>query len=269
MISSKYGLLSNQVKFMLKLDGELVNDVIDFCDMPTDMVTALKMMENVLRNDFIVAWEEMDLKDCVRGSLSLFETIRKSIDMHFQDSWPPALHIRMEEKLIASNRALSNLERIHSSYTNAVPLLNYGATSNTSFDAFYLTATLFNQTKGELEVYSRLVGHMKMYIECIEGLIRIYVDVGQNVSKYRGEINNHTTDLRHASIEYVRQLNVYESLVIRQPLQRVIKAKETFEHYKSLPGVNAAERSTNLEDLNSNFEELHEQTREVAYATQI
>ena len=260
-ISSRDGYLSKQVQFLLDLDRELMSDFIDFCD--TVMVAAFKMMEHVLRNDFIVAWDEMDLKECVRGSLSLCETIRKSIDMNFQDSWLPSLHFRLEEKLVASNRALYNLERVHSSYSNAVPLLNYSTTSNASFDAFYLTATLFNETKEEREVYSRLVGHINMCRECLEGLIRIYCDVGQNVSKYTGEIINHSNDLKHASIEYVSQLNVYESLVIRQPLQRVIKAKETFEHYKSRPGVYAAERSTNIEQLNSNFEELHEKTRDV------
>ena len=260
-ISSKHGTMSNQVQFIRNLERKLVIDFGDFCN--TVMIAEFKMMETVLRNDLIVGWDELDLKECVRGSWSLSETIRKSIDINSKDGWLPSLHFRLEEKLIASNRALYNLERMHSSYCNAVPLLNYSATSNASFDAFYLTATLFNQTTEEREVYSRLVGHMNMHIECIEWLIRIYVDVGQNVSKLPGEIINHTNDLWDASIEYVRQLNVYESLVIRQPLQRVIAAKDTFEHCKSRPGVYAAERLTNIEELNSNVEELHEKTLEL------
>ena len=35
-----------------------------------------------------------------------------------------------------------------------------------------------------------------------------------------------------ASVEYAKDLRLYESLVIRQPLQRIIRARNTFEDHK-------------------------------------
>ena len=253
-LANKVNQLSRQLRDLRVLDKTLVTEFPYYLDI--FIVAELKMMEDVLRNNFVVAWDEIDLRDCVRGSLELSRTITQYIDMGFKESWSAVIIIRLEEKSIASNRALLNLERMHHAYSNAVPLLNHNATLNDSYESFYLTSALFNQTTEELDVYSRLVGHLKRYIGCIEGLIRNQVDAGHSVSKYKNELLNHTKGLVQASVEYVKLLDVYKSLVIRQPLQRITKAKNIFEYYKSLPDVYAAERSTIIEVLRSEMVRL-------------
>ena len=227
------------------LELKLVTDFPISCDI--GILDELKMMEDVLRKNIVAVWDEMVLSDCVRGSLELSRTITQYTDMGFKESWLAVILIRLKEKSIVSNIALHNLGRMHHTYANA--------TLNGSYESFYLTSALFNQSTDELEVYSRLVGHLNRYISCVEGLIRIYVDVGHNVSKYKGELINHINGLLPASVEYVKLLDMYESLVIREPLQRITKAKNIFENYKSLPDVYAAERSTTINILNSDLRE--------------
>ena len=265
-VVNKVIILSRQLHDLGALDLKLVTDFPIACDIV--MIDELKMMEDVLRKNIIVVWDEMELRDCVRGSLELSRTITQYMDMGVKESWLAVILIRLEEKSIASNMALHNLGRMHHAYTNAIPLLNYNDTLNGSYESFYLTSALFNQTTDELQVYSRLVGHLKRYMGCIEGLIRIYVDVDHNGSKYKGELINHTNGLLPASVEYVNLLDAYESLVIRQPLQRITKAKNVFEYYKSLPGVHAAERSTNINVLHSDLEELFNTMYKI-FATEI
>ena len=241
-----FKLLTDQLRDLSALELKLVTDFPISCDI--GMLDELKTMEDVLRKNVVVVWDEMGLSECVRDSLELSRTITQYTDRGFKESWLAVILIRLEEKSIASNIALHNLGRMHHTYANA--------TLNGSYESFYLTSALFNQATDELEVYSRLVGHLKRYIGCIEGLIRIYVDVGHNVSKYKGELINHINGLLPASVEYVKLLDTYESLVIRQPLQRITKAKNIFEYYKSLPDVYAAERSTNINVLRSDLIEL-------------
>ena len=258
--------LSRQLNAMRYTDRMLVKGFRELCDIV--MVAAFKMMEDVLRINFIDGWNEMDLRDCVHGSLELSRMLRKSIDVDFQESWLPSLHIRLEEKLIASNRAMVNLERVHDAYSNAVTLLNYNATSNGSYNSFYLTAALFNQRTEELEVYSQLDGDVKRYIESIEGLIRIHFDVAYNMSTPTGEFVNHTKDLLQTSIEYIKHLDAYESLVIRQPLQRVKEAKDTFAYYRSRPNVYAVERLTYMNVFTTDYEQLLNKTTQI-YSTNV
>ena len=251
-ISTESEGYTNNVKAYSNRDTKSVNKFLDFCNIV--MVEELKTMEDVLRNDVVLGWDEMDLQECVRGSLTLSRTLRKSIDVVFPDTLLAALHIRLEDKLIASNTALYNLEKVHEAYSTVAPLLNYTAAPNSRYHSFYLTTALFNQTTEELEVYSQLVGYLKIYITCIQGFMQIQVDDGHD--KGKGEFINHTTDLWQSSVEYVKLLKVYESLVIRHPLQRVITAKDTFEHYKSLPNIHAAERLTNFNCLSFDYEQL-------------
>ena len=100
------------------------------------MTLGFQKMQNILHNYFIVVWDEINLNDCVSGSFELSTILRDSIYMIDQNTWWAAIRLRLEEKLIASKRALCNLERVQIAYCNVVPLFSKlrGYT-----DSFYLT----------------------------------------------------------------------------------------------------------------------------------
>ena len=102
-------------------------------------------MQDVLHNYCIVGWDDMNLYNCMSGSFELSKILRDSIDLTEQTIWRAAIRLRLEEKLIASKRALFNIKRVHDAYCNIVPLLNYTATPNGRYDSFYITAELFKK----------------------------------------------------------------------------------------------------------------------------
>ncbi|KAI0238877.1 hypothetical protein LSAT2_010364, partial [Lamellibrachia satsuma] len=125
------------------------------------MALGFQKMQDALHDSFIVGWDEMKLHDCVSGSFELSTIFRDSVDTTRQNTWRAAIRLRLEEKLIASKRALYNLERVHIAYCNVVPLLHYTVTPNGRYDSFYLTAELFKQSTKINETYTRLIGHIK------------------------------------------------------------------------------------------------------------
>ena len=82
------------------------------------------------------------------------------------------------------------------------------------------------------ETHTRLRGHINKYIENIEGLFHICTADGHETHK-KNTVLNYTNRFWQASIEFDRELTEYESFVIRQPLQRIIKARKRFEEYKA------------------------------------
>ena len=135
------------------------------------MTLGFQKMQDVLHNYFIVGWDEMNLYDCMSGSFELSKILRDSIDLIEQTTWRAAIRLLLEEKLIASKRALFNIKRVHDAYCNVVPLLNYTVTTNGRYDSLYLTAELFKQSTEINETYTRLTGHIKQYIETMDRLL--------------------------------------------------------------------------------------------------
>ena len=194
-------------------------------------------MQHVLHNRFVVGLDEMNLHDCMSDSFELSKTLRDSVDMIDNECLRTALRLRLGEKLTASKRALDNLDRVHNAYCNVVPLTNYTVTPNGSYDSFYLTAELFKQSTEMNETHTRLRGHIKEYIQNIELLLQLYTDTGYEIQT-KNKVLNYTNVFWLASIEYDRDLKEYESLLLRQPLQRIITARYQFEDYKAREIVN-------------------------------
>ena len=189
-------------------------------------------MQDILHISFVVVWDKMNLHDCTSDSLEFSKTLRDSVGLIDNDYLRTAIRLRLGEKLTASKRVLDNLDRVHDAYCNAVPLTNYTVTPNGSYDSFYLTTELFKQSKEMNEMYTRLRGHINKYIENIEGLFHIYTADGHEIQT-KNKVLNYTNGLWLASVEYDRDLTAYELFVIRQPLQRIIKARKRFEDYKT------------------------------------
>ena len=196
------------------------------------MKYGLYKMHDIIKNDFSTGWGEMNLYECTSGSFELFTILRDSTNEIHLESWRAALRLRLEEKLVCSKKAAADLERLHESYINLRPLTNYTATPNGSYDALYRTAELFRQTTEINQTYTRLTEHTKNYIESINGLLRIWKadDHEVNISYI---YTNCTNGFWQASADYDRDLKLYESLVIRQPLQRISNSIRYFENYKA------------------------------------
>ena len=193
------------------------------------MTLGFQKMQDVLHNYFIVGWDDMNLYDCMSGSFELSKLLGDSIDLIEKTTWRAAIRLRLEEKLIASKRALFNIKRVHIAYCNVVPLLNYTFTPNGRYDSFYITAELFKQSTEINETYTRLIGHIKQYIETMDRLLCMHKD-GCHIIKTK--FFNYSNGFWQASVEYAKDLRLYESLVIRQPLQRIRRARDTFEDHK-------------------------------------
>ena len=189
-------------------------------------------MHDILHNRFVVGWDKMNLHDCTSDSFELSKTLTDSVDMIDNECLRTTLRLRLGEKITASKRLLDNLDRVHDAYCNAFPLTNYKVTPNGSYDSFYLTAELFKQSKEMNEIHTRLRGQINKYIENIYGLFHIYTADGHEIET-KNKVLNYTNGLRLASVEIDNDLTAYESFVIRQPLQRIIKARNRFKDYKA------------------------------------
>ena len=117
-------------------------------------------------------------------------------------------------------------------YNSGVPLTKYTATPYGAYDSFYRTRELFQQSSEINITYSRLRGYIKTYVVTIEGLLRIFLNSDHESEEIIYEYLNYTNGLWQASVEYDRELRLYESLVIRQPLQRIVNRMHIFHNFK-------------------------------------
>ena len=185
------------------------------------------LMQNVLQDRFIAGWENMNLMECVFGSIELYIRIsRDSSHTRSKEKWGPSIQILLKQKLIASKRALHNLDRVHDAYHNVRPLLNSTVTPNGSYDTIYFTKELFKESTQINKTYTRVRRHITTNINNIDGLFRIYsADYHENetvAKRFR-----YSNAFLRASFEYVNDLKLYESLVIEDPLKRITKAKKS------------------------------------------
>ena len=194
--------------------------------------TVYEVMQNVLQDDFIDVWEQMDLYSCMAGSSELNKIIRNSFGSNHTETWQSALSLRLEEKMIASNRTLHNLDRVHDAYNNVVPLVNNRVTAEGRYDFLYITSGLFPQTSEINETYIHLRGHLQKYIQNIDALISIYNTNNHNRQTCT-QCFNYSRGFREASVEYEIDLRKYESLVIRKPLKRILAEGTRFVYEKN------------------------------------
>ena len=185
------------------------------------------LTRKVLDDDFIGVWEQMNLHNCVTGSLVLYKIIHNSCDANHTETWQSALSLRLEEKLIDSKTALHNLDRVHDAYNNAVPLVNNRVTTEGRYDFLCITSALFPQTLEINETYNQLRGHLQKYLQNINGLISMY---NTNCQKRHTctQRNNYSAGFREALAEYEKDLRKYESLVVRKPLKRILAEENLF-----------------------------------------
>ena len=183
------------------------------------------VMQNVLQDEFIDIWEQMNLSNCVSWSFELYTIIRNSCDTNRKESWVSAISLRLEEKLIASTRALHNLERVHEAYNNGAPLSNDTVTPEGRYDSLYFTSALFPQTAEINQTYVQLREHIRKYIQNMDALVRIYNANGQR--RQPGiQCFNYSDAFLQASVRYERELRRYESLVVRKPLKRILAERK-------------------------------------------
>ena len=207
----------------------------------TFLSMGLDKMQEVLQRDFIAGWDSMHLYDCMSDSFELTQIVNNSANVSEEKPWRAAVQLRLEEKLITSKRVSYNLDRVHDAYCNAALLVNNMVTPNGSYDSLYLTETLFPKTTEINQMYTRLGRHIKKYMENIDGLLRSYIADG-----HVAEIILNCNEILKVSVEYERDMKLYESLVIRQPLQRIIDEKIKFTEMKKIYFDNKIDRYRDL-----------------------
>ena len=193
----------------------------------------LQVMQNIFRDHFVAIWENMNFYDCMSRSFELYRIITYSLHSNDHKSWRAAVRLRLEENIIASETTLHNLDRVHDAYCNVAPLLNYTTTPKGSYHAFYLSEELLRQSSKINETYARVRHYIISYIENIGGLFHILLadgNKGGSTLKYF----NYSNGFWEASVGYNKEIIVYESLVIQQPLQRIAEARKSFDENKIL-----------------------------------
>ena len=115
---------------------------------------------------------------------------------------------------------------MHNAYCNVALLVNNMVTPNDSYDSLYLTETLFPKSNEIDQTYTRISRHIKKYMENIDGLLRSYIADG-----HVAEIILNCNEILEVSVEYEMDVKLYESLVIRQPLQRIIDEKNHLKEF--------------------------------------
>ena len=146
-------------------------DVKNSCNFTIER--GLEVMQNVFRYHFVAFWKKMNFYDCMSRSFELYKIITDSVNSNDNKYWRAAVRLRLEENIIASERALHNLDRVHDAYCNGAPLLNYTTTPNGSYHAFYLSGELLKQSSKINETYARVRHYITSYIEHIGGLFHI------------------------------------------------------------------------------------------------
>ena len=194
----------------------------------TFLSMGLDKMQEVLQRNFIAVWDSMHPYDCMSDSFELTQLVNNSANVSEEKPWRAAVQLRLEEKLIASKRVSYNLDRVHDAYCNAALLVNNMVTPNGSYDSLYLSGALFPKTTEINQAYTRLGRHIKKYMENIDGLLRSYIADG-----HVAEIILNCNEILKVSVEYERDMKLYESLVIRQPLQRIIDENIKFTEMKT------------------------------------
>ena len=184
----------------------------------------LKTMQDVLQHNFIQSWNEMNVRHFISDSYELSGLIMDSRNITDLICWRVAMLMRLQEKLIASKKTLDNLHRVHDAYYNTVPLLNSTVTPNGIYDAFVFNSELFKSSPEINETYNRLRKHIKKFTENIDSLYHIYFS-HENDIELKHKTLKYSNGLTQAAEDYDRDLRIYESIVIRQPLQRIEKAK--------------------------------------------
>ena len=210
----------------------------DYYDLPTFLERlGFQNMKKVLENDFIAGWKRMNLYDRVTEYVLLLETFIDSIDTIDQKQ---RCGVLLKLQLDLLKRTLCNLDRVHAAYHNAVPLVNNKVTPKGSYDAIYLTKELFVHTAEINETYARLKGHIGKHKEQIGRMFRINI-TDCHMTDTRNKCISHSNGFRRVSVDYERDLRLYESLVIKQPLHRlnreIVKSdslKKTFRIKESL-----------------------------------
>ena len=187
-------------------------------------INDLTTIHDALQHSFIESWYEMNLRHFISDSYELSGVLMDPGNITDEVSWRVALSIHLQEKLIASKRALHNLCRVHDAYHNMVPLLNSSATPNGIYDSFVFNREMFKCSSEINETYTRLRNHIKKYTESVDGLYHIYIS-NENDIELKQQSLNYSNGFMQASTGYGRDLRIYESLVIRQPLQRIEEAK--------------------------------------------
>ena len=207
---------------------------LDFANMPTFLEKlGYQNMKTVLENDFIAGWKQMNFYDRVMPeSVLLLETLIDSIDTINKKQWYGVL---LKLQLDVLKRTLYNLDRVHAAYHSAVPLVNSKVTPNGSYDAIYLTKELFIHTPELNETYTRLKGHLTKHKEQIDRIFRINI-TDCHMTETRNKCINLGNGFRRVSLDYQRDLRLYESLVIKQPLHRL---NGEIEKWESLRMINS------------------------------
>ena len=215
-------------------------------------------MQEVVQRDFITGWDSMNFYDCMSDSFELSQILSNSANMSDDKPWRAAVQLRLEEKLIASKRALYNVGRVHDAYCNAVPLVNNMVTPNGSYDSLYITEKLFPKTTEINQTYTRLRRHIKKYMENIDGLFRNYIADAHVVEI----ILNYCNGFLEASVEYDRDMRLYESLVIRQPVQNIINIKNDLKELLTFLRTSSHMYQQKLYYYEENFEIMRDHWRE-------
>ena len=188
----------------------------------------LQNMKKVLQNDFISVWKRINLYDrLIPESVLHLEAFFDSIDKFDNKLWRVCLQ-KIQLNLL--KRTLYNLDRVHAAYHNAVPLVNNKVTPNGRYDAIYLTKKLFVHTPEINDTYTRLAGHIIKYIEQIDRMFRVNF-TNCHVTATRNNCISNSNGFWRVSVDYERDLRLYESLVITQPLRRLNNEIEKWKSF--------------------------------------
>ena len=205
--------------------SKTVNDrstVMDF------IITSYRYLQKVLERGFNAGWSRMNVYFDMLSDLFIYsKTLSPPGDINEQKQWRRDL---LKVQLIVSKLSLYHLDRVHNAYLRAVPLVKTSVTLNGSYDGLYLTEELLEHTHDINDTYTRLKGHITKYIEHIYILFHNNITDGP-MTDIKNTYVNQSNDLWLTFADYERDLKRYETLIIKQPLERVVDAIKIMEHF--------------------------------------
>ena len=186
-------------------------------------------MEDIFKNNFVIGWDTMKFDD-LSGYHFLLAVALISSERMRKESWRSATHIRLAESEAAAMTALDNLEKIHSAYRKAIPLLNYSATPSGRYDSFYLRALFKEDQNDERHTCDRVRATLQDYIQRIHHLIKMSTCSDEDVDKHYLKVHvTYTNYLLGIFVDYTTQLDDYKEYILKHPLNIITDLRDEYE----------------------------------------
>ena len=131
-----------------------------------------------------------------------------------------------------------NIDQVQAAYVGGYRFYNE-ASEYDKYDTAYVKVATSNDSKFVSEIYDRVNGHFQDYVTNIDTLLQMNNCSDGDVDEiYLQLYLRYTSGFQQASVEYLKDLKLYEKVIIEKPFKRVAvgekKLKEIYARFLTI-----------------------------------